>query len=508
LSGQTQESVSLTGRALWITCAKTLAFVFSFALPLLLVRRLDQHEFGLYKQVFLVVGTGVALLPLGFAMSAYYFFPREPERRRQVVLNVVVFNVAVGVLACLVLALRPSLLSALFRDPEMAGYAPLVGVVILTWVVSSFLESVAIAHQETRLATVFIVVAQLTKTALLLAAALLSATVSALVYAAAAQGVLQTLILFAYLRSRFPGFWRSFEWPVMRRQLAYALPLGFAGMLYYVQLDLHNYLVSYRFDAATFAVYSVGCFQLPLVGILTESVASVMIPRVSYLQKQGRQREIVELVARVMRKLAAVYFPLYAFLLVAGHEFIAVLFTERYAESWPVFAVNLTMLPLSILVLDPITRAYAEQRHFIVKLYAALLVIMFPALWFGMRWLGLVGAIAAVVFVNFLGRAATAVRLARVVGVGRGDVALLGDVGKLALAALAAGGVTWCVRASLQGLRPFVLLAVCGAACAVAYGVATLLLGVPTPEERGLVRRQLARARALFPTWRGGMAAG
>ena len=63
-------------------------------------------------------------------------------------------------------------------------------------------------------------------------------------------------------------------------------------------------------------------------------------------------------------------------------------------------------------------------------------------------------------------------------------------------------------RASLQGLRPFVLLAVCGAACAVAYGVATLLLGVPTPEERGLVRRQLARARALFPTWRGGMAAG
>src|SRR4029453_10508732 len=101
----------------------------------------------------------------------------------------------------------------------------------------------------------FIIVAQLTKTSLLLAAAVLSATLSALLYAALAQGVLQTLILLAYLRSRFPGFWRSFEWPVMRRQLAYALPLGFAGTLYYVQLDLHNYLVSYRFDAATFAIY-------------------------------------------------------------------------------------------------------------------------------------------------------------------------------------------------------------------------------------------------------------
>ena len=64
---------SLTARAFWLIFAKTLAFGFGFVLPLLLVRRLSQTEFGLYKQAFLVVGTASGILPLSFSMSAFYF---------------------------------------------------------------------------------------------------------------------------------------------------------------------------------------------------------------------------------------------------------------------------------------------------------------------------------------------------------------------------------------------------------------------------------------------------
>ena len=123
---------------------------------------------------------------------------------------------------------------------------------------------------------------------------------------------MQTIILLGYLRSRFPGFWRGFEWGMMRTQLAYAMPLGLAGLLYTVQADLHNYFVSHRFGAAEFAVYSVGCFQLPLVGLLSESANSVMITRVSLLQRECESAEIKELMARVMRKLAVFFFPIYA----------------------------------------------------------------------------------------------------------------------------------------------------------------------------------------------------
>lgn len=488
---------SLAARAVWILGAKTVAFVLSFALPLLLVRRLDQHEFGLYKQVFLVVGTALTMLPLGFGMSAYYFLPRERQRQGQIVLNIVLFYLLTAGLAALVLALFPQLLAALFQSDELTALAPAIGVAIFFWVLSSFLEIVAVAHQEARLATLFIIVAQFTKGLLLLLAAVWLATVAALVYAAILQGVVQTLLLFFYLRSRFPQFWRRFDWRVLRRQLSYALPLGVAGVLFTVQMDVHSYFVASHFDAATFAIYAIGCFQLPLVGILSESVCSVMIPRVSQLQKQGESREIIELTARVMRKLAAIYFPLYVFLMIAGREFIVALFTEQYAASWHIFAINLTLLPLGILVLDPLLRAYAEQRYFLLRLRLLLIGLLVVGLWLAIHYLGLLGVISVVVFINVLERLVTATRMARVVGARRSDLRLLGDVKKIALAAVAAGLLGLLVKASLTATSALATLAVTGMVFAASYVTVFLLADIVTQEEWSLIRRQVARVPRL-----------
>src|SRR5260370_31827964 len=86
------QTASMTSRASWLMFAKTVGFSFSVALPLLLVRRLDQVQFGLYKQVFLVVGTAVNLLPLAFSMSAFYYLPREPDKRPPTIFNIMSFT--------------------------------------------------------------------------------------------------------------------------------------------------------------------------------------------------------------------------------------------------------------------------------------------------------------------------------------------------------------------------------------------------------------------------------
>src|SRR5450755_2463259 len=68
---------SLAWRVSWLTFAKTAGFAFSIALPLLLVRRMDREQYGLYKQAFLIVTTAMTVLPLGVPMSAFYFLPRD-----------------------------------------------------------------------------------------------------------------------------------------------------------------------------------------------------------------------------------------------------------------------------------------------------------------------------------------------------------------------------------------------------------------------------------------------
>lgn len=492
---------SLTAHALWLISAKSLGFVFGVALPLILVRRLDQAEFGLYKQAFLVVGTASAVLPLSFVMSAFYFLPRERGRQGAVVLNIMLFNTLVGAAAVLALLARPELLGAIFNSQGLIPYAPLIGLLTFFWIVSYLLEIGSIANRDAKLSAAFIVGAQLTKTVLLVSAALLFASVGALLCAAVAHGALQTVVLLFYLRSRFGRFWRDFDWGLMRRQLAYAVPLGLGAILYTAMADLHNYVVSHRFGEAAFAVYAVGCFSLPLVGIIMESIGTVMVGRVSQLQSEGDARGIILVTAAAMRKLAAVYFPLYALLMVVGREFIHFLFTERYAASWPIFAINLTTLPFLVLIADPIIRAHAEHRFFLLKVRAVTIVLLFAALWFATDRFGLVGAITVMVCASAADRLIEAFKAWSIVGVTRRDAWLLKDVGKIGLAAASAACAAAAVRLLVVGARPFLMLAACGVVFGCAYLALVWLLGVPTPDEREALRGRLGVVQR-FCWWR------
>ena len=501
---QQKQRRSLTVQAFWLLVAKTLAFAFAFALPILLTRTLSQNEYGQFKQVFLIITTATSLLPLGFGMSAYYYLPRENDggRRGQVILNILLFNLILGLAACFIFVFRPGFVAAIFNDPSIPSYAPLVGVVILLWLFSSFLETAAVANQELSLATLFIIAGQLTRTALLLGAAILFDSVQALVYAAVIHGVLQSVALVWYASSRFSGLWQKFDWSLTRNQIAYALPFGLAGLLYTIQTDLHNYFVSNRFSAATFAIYSIGVAQLPFIGILRESVSSVILPRISHLQEQGMEREILVLVANATRKLAAVILPVFVVLMVIGREFLTVMFTSAYAESWPIFAINLLLLPLSLIEVDAVVRAYHRYRFFLLKLQIALSVFMVFSLWYAVSRFGLIGAVSVVVIINLLLRVVLAAKFIRVLEVKISDLMLFKDVGKLMLASTVGGIAALIVRSLIlsNGARPFAVLLICGSAFVLTYLTIVVLLRVPTDDEREKVRRGVGRLQQfVFP---------
>ena len=86
---------------------KTIASYLDLLVDLLLVRRLSQQNLGLYKQAFFVVTTAMNLLPLGFAMSAFYFLPRERSRQPAIVANILAFLAGMGGLAALLLMIWP-----------------------------------------------------------------------------------------------------------------------------------------------------------------------------------------------------------------------------------------------------------------------------------------------------------------------------------------------------------------------------------------------------------------
>lgn len=436
---------SLKSQSIWLLVAKIVGFAFSFILPLLIVRYLPQEKVGQYRESFQVIANAVVLLPLGFSMSAYYFLAREKERHGAAILNILLFNLIVGGIACLFFFLFPQALASLFRSDDMLRLSPLIGLVIWIWIFSTFLETVAIANQEAKVATFFIILAQMTKTLLMGIAVFSFATVESFLYAAIVQGVLQTVILLIYLRARFPGFLTSFDYAFFLEQARYAMPFGFAGILWMAQNDIHNYFVGYKFTSSEYAIYAYGCFEVPLIAMLSESVTSVLIPRMNELQQRGDRDEMIRLTTRATEKLSFFYFPIYVFLFITANTFIITLFTENYAASASVFIINITILPFSVIITDPILRSYKELGRVFLLTRLTVLMTMVAVLYYSLPYLGLTGIISVAVGAIIIEKCIAEGMIIAKLGMSWRHISLLKNVGKTAIAALIAGVFTYFV---------------------------------------------------------------
>ena len=420
--------VTLTNQALWLSFARMFSFGFNLIFPLVLVRVLDRGEFGLYRQAFLVVVTFQTMLSLGMAPAAAYFLPREPQRGPQIIFNITSFHLVMGSGIWALLWLKPALLSWLFHSPEMEKHAGLIGLLVLLTLFSSFLEFVTTAMREIRLSSVMIASALVVKGALMLAAAVFSPRLDSLLEAVVLQTSLHSAILIWYLQSRFPGFWKAFHWGFLKEQLWYSVPLGLSTLCYYFFEDLHHYFVSHSYDPATYAIYAVGCLQIPLIGVVRESIGQIVIIQTSQLQGEGKHQEVKDLTLQVARKLSAMYWGFYGFFLVCGRDFLLLLYTNKYAASWPVLLWYLTLLPLNIFMYDPIFRAYSNQRFYILRLRLVLLAILALLLTPAIGQFGMLGAVGTVVLIHAAERALVLHRAAHIIGFTRADLPAIRDV--------------------------------------------------------------------------------
>ena len=116
----------------------------------------------------------------------------------------------------------------------------------------------------------------------------------------------------------------------------------------------------------------------------------------------------------------------------------------------------------------------------------------------GVQFFGMIGAIVAVVANMYVDRLAFSVKLARVLNIGKRDLPLFKDTGKIAMAALLAGLLAEIVHSFVAGGGRTLVLAGTGIVFCAAYCTLVLLMGISTPDETAMFRRNVFRVRRLL----------
>jgi O-antigen/teichoic acid export membrane protein len=476
---------------------RTLALAAAFATPLVLVRIFSQGEYGLYKQLFLVQDTLASLLTVGLAASLYYFIPSHPTERHAFIVNTVLALAVLGALGGGALVVFRHQVVWLLNNPQIDPYLPYLGGFIEFSLVASILEGLMVVAKQARLAALTAVISEGLRAAMVLAGAMWMQQMKIVVAALLVWAACRVSALFVYLRWLGVGSYLRPHWEHFGTQLRYSIPFGLALIVRTGADGLHQYLVAHLYGPVLFAIYSVGYLQIPLVAIAFESTTEVVLVRLTELRRDGMLDQGPTLVRDAIRRLAVVLLPLYVWLMVNAHEVIVLLYTERFEPSVPLFRVFLAMIPLTVLALDYIPRAFADTGFILrVNLFRLatnliLLAVLWPLGVLGMA-LATVGATAVSKFAILLkARALFGVTVWQLVpGRRLANIALTAG-----LAALAAG----LARAALAS-GPGVGLSVSLATFSVCYGGTAWLGGLLEPTEKrwlaGLVG-SVARAAGM-----------
>lgn len=493
---------SFIERAAWLTGANLLAFALSFLTPLVIVRVFDRGEFGTYKQLFQILTTFMMALYLQMPTSAYYFMPREPNKRLQVAMNIVLFYLLTGLLAALVFAAHGDWITYIFHNPALDEHIPLLGAALALWLIAANIEIFPLALGDVRTASVFIVLSQISKSLILICAAVTFGSLRAILWGSIIQGTIQCAFMLGYIHFRIgslkvrPG--RLFDWPLLRKQLSNSLPYGGGATAQSLQVDLHNYFVSHYFSAASFAVYANGCFQVPLVSMLQSSFRDALTPEVARLEASGDYRAIIHAWLNAVRKLSFVIMPACALMFVVRRELIVTLFTEAYADSVPIFSIYLVVMLTQVGLTSSIMRSIADFRYFRLKFNMVQIPLACVALYTGVKLGGLVGAITATVCLQVFDVAVCIGAIYRKLGVTRNDLKQLAPVANAAMAVIVAMIVSSAVKTLIATAYPIITLGACAVVFAFIYLVGALLFGALTPEDKDAIYKRARRLRLRF----------
>ncbi len=467
--------------ALLLMSGRVLAFAATFFIPVVLARVFDRADFGTYKQLFLIHSTVYLIAQIGMASSLYYFLPQSAERAGRYAANSALC-LGVSGLACLgFLVIGGAKVSHWLSNAELAAYMPWIGLYLFLTLFSSTLEISMISRGSYFWASGTYAGSDLARAAALIVPALLFRRLDLVLLGAVLVGFLRVGGALFYLRREFGAGFRP-DRALLAEQLRYALPFGLAVLVEIAQWNYHHYAVSHRFDPATFAIYAVGCLQIPIVDFVASPTSDVMMVKMRERVSEGRDGAVLGIWHDTTRKLALLFIPLAALLIVAAREIIVLLFTEKYATSVPIFMVWSIAILSAAFQVDGVLRVYAKTR-FLLAMNLIRLAMMAGLIGLFISEYYLLGPVLLTVLANLVGKIAALARMKRLLHTGVRGLLPWQSLGAVTGAAAVASLVAVAVQSQVHASAIATLVAT-GVAFGVTYAAVVWRFNLLTASEK------------------------
>jgi O-antigen/teichoic acid export membrane protein len=438
------------------------------AMPIVLVRILDQEQFGGYRLFWLIANTLTMLVPLGMSRSLLYFLPRSNlEERAAFVSQTIVYLALMTLPIAIVLAWGPSWIPGRITSLTDPGW--LLGAFSLVWMVSSLIQILPNADRNIRWQMWATISLSVVRIIVVLGAAVATRNLQSVFVAILVFAVIQALLLTYYVATRYGLHMR---WPRakgMRRQLGYAIPFGISGALARARGQVEQWIVAFLFLPGSLAIFAIGVGFNGILGLARSSIGGVLLPKMSHTHAAGDVERSLELNNRGNLAICFLIFPMVAFIWIFAAPLVEFLYTASYLDAVPVIRVYaLTMILMSVELATVLL--IFEQGRFVAKVSASVLIGAAILSYLGASWFGLPGVAAGGATGTLITRTLNFRRAAKMLGIPFSRLQDWSTLGKILVVAALSGAVSGYLVSMIEGpMSPLMTLLVAAPLFAVLF---------------------------------------
>lgn len=330
----------MLGRSIQIFSIRFSALLASLIVLVLFARVLPQSEYGQYQNLWIkllliggIANAGISIAVFSFSVAELRFFLSKITAKH------------IAIYGLFLLALSIWFISDGVAESSAADYFTR-WLFFITYVLSGIMEAVLIVLKRFEL---LIVTAIIYFAGFLLFHYLyisIGFPLTLLIATIAALFLIRTM-LFVYQLRKWLGATKKNELDNIGRGKE-RLWLHFALYNFYsvVFQWVDKYAVSLMVTAALSAAYFNGTISIPFLPHAFGAVSSALLLQLSSTKVLHNRDITVKSVHQASGLLSAIAFPIFAYLFFFRHEVFDVVFSGKYAEAVPIFAVSLLLVPV------------------------------------------------------------------------------------------------------------------------------------------------------------------
>lgn len=427
---------SMTRQAGILSSVDSIRFILKSIIGIVLARLLSQNDYGTYRQLFLIYGTVATLLLVGIPQSMLYFLPKIADEKRKAYISKTVDMVSVlAIVFTLLILLFNPLISSIFKNSGLKPLLMIFCVYPIFMFVNQLYSFIMLGMQDTRKVITFNLFSIFTDLILIAGIALLTRSLLLIVCGV----VISAFVQWIFVRIQLSKHTTKYSWDkeYYKEQLKYSVPLGLSSIIGMLTIQLDKLVISSVFTPAAFAVFSIGAMELPFIGIITNSVNSVILP---VLSRSGKSSEAEQVFRGSIRKNALLIFPITIVCFFLAADILTFLYGKGYSGSAPYFRIYLITLLLRVASYGIVFQALNKNRYILINAIATLVGNLILNLILVYSPLGMRGPAIATVIVTYLSTALYLFWMHRDLNMKLTNMFPLLQLGKTFLAALIAGG--------------------------------------------------------------------